>query len=380
MARTFLFANLARSSLAGGITNTATSLAVQSGGGAQFPSPSPSEQFALTLTDAATGLLKEIVYCTARPGFGDTLTVVRGQEGYTALNWTAGDPIANLWTAGQARSMVQQGQQQQQPENICTDSGTVNAYIGIYDPAIVSVVLGMPLRIRISNTNTGPSTFNPGSGAVAIVNGAGQPLNAGELRAGLVYELMWNGTNYEIIGPSGQSIPTGSIFPFAASVAPSGGWLVCNGASVLRATYPNLNAVMAADGYPYGFADGTHFNLPDLRGRVPAGIDGAASRLSSATMTPDGDTLGAVGGTEQVTLNTTQIPSHNHAITDPGHLHELDMDVGNLGGVGVGLIIQQGTLVNTHVATTGITIANTGGGLAHLNVQPTLLVNYIIKT
>jgi microcystin-dependent protein len=342
----------------------------------------------LTLTDAATGLLKEIVYCTARPGLGDTMTVTRGQEGYTALNWTAGDPIANLWTAGQAQSMVQTGDQQGQGQNYAVDSGTPDHYVGIYTPAITTHVPGMPLRLKIGagNTSTGAAAFfNPGSGSLAVVNGAGQNPAAGEIRGNMIYEFMFNGVAYEVIGPSGQTIPAGVITAYGASTPPPGGWLICDGASVLRATYPGLNAVMSIDGYPYGFADSTHFNLPDLRGRVPAGIDGAANRLTTATMTVD--TLGGNGGAEQVILDTTMIPSHNHTITDTGHSHNLpspldDAQFGNLGGTGVGLplIGQNVTPLTTDPATTGITITNTGGGLGHLNVQPTLIVNYIIKT
>jgi hypothetical protein len=59
----------------------------------------------MTLIDAATGVIKEIIHCTARSG--DVCTVVRAQESTTALAWLAGDLIANLWTAGSAEAMVQ---------------------------------------------------------------------------------------------------------------------------------------------------------------------------------------------------------------------------------------------------------------------------------
>jgi len=102
---TFLFANNASSTLAAPISNSATSLTLASGAGAEFPNPSAGQQFALTLNDAATGLLTEIVYCTARSG--DTLTVVRAQEGTVAQNWLAGDLAASLITAGNLAAMQQ---------------------------------------------------------------------------------------------------------------------------------------------------------------------------------------------------------------------------------------------------------------------------------
>jgi hypothetical protein len=106
MSTLFIFANNASSTLSAPITNTATQLVVASGTGNEFPNPSGSQQFAATLNDAATGLLNEIVYCTARAG--DTFTtVVRGQEGTAPLSWLAGDLIANLLTAGQMAAMQQ---------------------------------------------------------------------------------------------------------------------------------------------------------------------------------------------------------------------------------------------------------------------------------
>lgn len=102
----FLFANDAASTLAAPISNSALTLSVASGQGAEFPNPSAGQQFAATLNDAATGLLTEIVYCTARSG--DTFTtIVRAQESTTAQNWLAGDLIANLCTAGQMAAMQQ---------------------------------------------------------------------------------------------------------------------------------------------------------------------------------------------------------------------------------------------------------------------------------
>jgi len=105
MATIFLFANDASSTLAGPITNAATAVTLASGTGALFPNPSAGQQFSLTFNDAATGLLTEIVYCTARTG--DTLTIVRAQESTVAQSWLAGDLAANLVTAGQMAAMVQ---------------------------------------------------------------------------------------------------------------------------------------------------------------------------------------------------------------------------------------------------------------------------------
>jgi hypothetical protein len=102
----FIFANDAATTLAGPISASATQLTVSSGTGAEFPNPSSGQQFSATLNDAATGLLTEVIYCTARSG-DNFNPIVRGQEGTTALSWLAGDLIANMLTAGQMAAMVQ---------------------------------------------------------------------------------------------------------------------------------------------------------------------------------------------------------------------------------------------------------------------------------
>ena len=119
MSDTFIFANNASSTLAGPISTSATELNLASGTGALFPDTSAGQQFALTLNDAATGLLTEIVYCTER--VSDTLTVVRAQEGTVAQNWLAGDLAANLVTSGQMAAMVQTSALY--PSRIITASG-----------------------------------------------------------------------------------------------------------------------------------------------------------------------------------------------------------------------------------------------------------------
>lgn|GEM_PF-1211624 len=100
-----LFANNATSTLAGSISNVAVTCNLAPGTGALFPNPGADEYFVMTFTDAATGILKEIVHVTGRAS--DTLTIVRAQEGTTALAWTAGDIAAHLNTAGTMQGLVQ---------------------------------------------------------------------------------------------------------------------------------------------------------------------------------------------------------------------------------------------------------------------------------
>ena len=99
MALTLLAANNAQTVLAAGISASATSMTVNSGTGALFPAPSAGVSFfKLTLIDAATGQLTEIVHVTARTG--DVMTIERAQEGTAARAWSANDIAANMMTAG----------------------------------------------------------------------------------------------------------------------------------------------------------------------------------------------------------------------------------------------------------------------------------------
>jgi microcystin-dependent protein len=163
------------------------------------------------------------------------------------------------------------------------------------------------------------------------------------------------------------AIPAGVIWPYAGAAAPSG-WLLANGNAVSRTTYASL---FTAIGTTYGVGDGsTTFNLPDLTGRTVAGKESAATRLTSAGGGVDGATLGATGGGETHTLTSGQIPAHAHPLNSPNSYFLMRTSGGSVGlTAGSGL-----------ADTVSNTSNNTGGGSAHPNVQPTIVLNYVIKT
>lgn len=155
--------------------------------------------------------------------------------------------------------------------------------------------------------------------------------------------------------------PVGGIASYGGTTDPSASWLICDGRSLVRATYPALFTALAV---AYGSVDGTHFNIPDLRGRVPVGVDGAAARLTAS------DAIGNGAGAEKHTLSTGEMPSHAHG---SGSAWEFMMwrpgDAANWPG-GAGLPYPE-----VHQAN----VANAGGGGAHNNMQPYQVVNYIIR-
>lgn len=67
--------------------------------------------------------------------------------------------------------------------------------------------------------------------------------------------------------------PPGTIIIWPGTSTAPANWLYCDGSSLLRTDYPALFTVL---GTSFGAVDGTHFSLPDLRGRFPVGRDGSA--------------------------------------------------------------------------------------------------------
>lgn len=93
-----IWANVAKTTLAGPINATTTTIVVQAGSGALFPNPGQNQYFTVTMIPASTGIPGEIMWCTGRSG--DTLTVIRAQEGTTGTAYLAGDTVSNRVTAG----------------------------------------------------------------------------------------------------------------------------------------------------------------------------------------------------------------------------------------------------------------------------------------
>ena len=149
------------------------------------------------------------------------------------------------------------------------------------------------------------------------------------------------------------AVPTGSVLPFAGAVAPQS-YLLCDGSEVSKETYAGLFALI---GDTYGQAsEETVFKLPDMRGRVPVGA-GQGDSLTDRV-------LGASDGSEAHQLSIDEMPSHDHEINLNEHL--ANSASGN-----------QPTAVNP---TSGLMKSYmTGGDQPHNNMQPFLVVNYIIK-
>jgi microcystin-dependent protein len=95
-------------------------------------------------------------------------------------------------------------------------------------------------------------------------------------------------------------------------------WLLCDGSVYNIATYTFLGNQLGAT---FGGNGSTTFAVPDLRGRWRVALDSLGTRLTSATMSPNGNTLAATGGAQNQTLAANQIPPLTTGTESATHTH-----------------------------------------------------------
>ena len=156
-----------------------------------------------------------------------------------------------------------------------------------------------------------------------------------------------------------MSTPFLSEIKIASFNFPPKGWALCNG----QLLPINQNqALFSLLGTTYGGDGRVNFALPDLRGRVPIHMG-------------SGHTLGEKAGTEAVTINIQQLPTHLHFIN-------VNSGAGNATSP-TGAVIAKAP-ANAFAPPTNLvamnpqSVTNTGGSQAHPNQQPYLVLNFII--
>lgn len=185
----------------------------------------------------------------------------------------------------------------------------------------------------------------------------------------------------------------GEVHLFAGDFAPKG-WMICDGRTLNIREYAALYSLL---GTSFGGDGVTNFRIPDLQGCAPVGV-------SHGPLPSDGRSARAMGvrvGSETVTLTAEQIPSHSHAAPTTANASlQVSMTQGSLpqatadaylaegfyqgafashrieayAPAGAALSVELGGGQVTGVAT----VAPSGGGQPHPNMQPSLALTYII--
>jgi microcystin-dependent protein len=233
------------------------------------------------------------------------------------------------------------------------------------------------------------SLFGSGHEVVTSTTRPSSPITGQVVYETDTQELSW----YTGSGWSGL-IPAGTISAHSAATAPAG-WLLCYGQAVSRTTYAGLFAAISTT---YGAGNGsTTFNVPDMRGVRPAGLDNmggtAAGRLGSATA------RGALQGGQYMHQHThTYSGSGTSGNDSPDHGHQwpLASSQGGQGGGDIPARSMYGWDVNfrtgwravggynaadrphTHTMSwsgnTGTTFSGGSG-----NMPPSMVLTYVIR-
>jgi microcystin-dependent protein len=317
-------------------------------------------------------------------------------KGYGIRNSTSGSFTVNIKTLTGTGQYIPQGQtigvvcdgvsvRDLEVPGIRSTSNVVNVSVGtskidIKVPMAVSGTVSITGGIVVSGSSTMvATTFSSNISMLAQSDARFYDADSSNyiglqapssVSANIVYNLpATDGATGNVLQTNGAgslsftvAMPTGAVIPFAGTTTPTS-WLFCYGQAINRTTYSVLFDVI---GTTYGVGDGsTTFNIPDLRGRLVAGQDDmggtSANRLTGLSGGVDGDVLGASGGAETHTLTAGQLPTAATYQRETSH--------GGQSGV-------SGSGLAQSPAQTALTGANNE---AHNNVQPTLILNYIIR-
>lgn len=154
----------------------------------------------------------------------------------------------------------------------------------------------------------------------------------------------------------------GEIRAFGFERVPQG-WAACDGRMLSIAQNPVLYELL---GQRYGGDGISEFALPDLRGRTPIGWGQATNEMTLK--------LGTRAGDEATALTAAQVPSHSHGLQAASAPASTGVPAG-------AVLAQPGAAI--YAPPNGAqmapeSVAATGAGLPHSNMQPSLAVNWCI--
>jgi microcystin-dependent protein len=317
----------------------------------------------------------------------------------TPGNNATADPSIN-WQEGQAPSSVNDSarammasiaKHRDDVAGAIVTGGTATAFTVISYEAFDTLTRlnGQIIAFTPHVTNGATVTLNVDSlGAKPLRSAPSTELLAGTLIQGTPYVAVYNNSDavFYLQGFYGNpyNVPLGAGLDYWGVTAPNSAFVIPIGQAISRTTYASLFSLFSTT---YGPGDGsTTFNLPDRRGRVSAQMDPGGAVLTSATMTPDGNTRGATGGSQSSQLSTANLRAYTPAgsvsvaqgsfsyvvISNGANPTQSSSQVTQIGSGGSTqtISVQSATFTGT---------AQGGTSTAFTNVQPTIVCNYIIR-
>jgi microcystin-dependent protein len=212
-----------------------------------------------------------------------------------------------------------------------------------------------------------PTNWNDEHDVIAAADGVVLGVPAGAGASAPIQEM-----------PISSVFPAGFVAPFAGSVAPSG-WLICDGSLHNRSDLPALFTAIGT-AYNTGGEATTQFRIPDVRGRVIAGVDGGVGRLGSYIS----GALASTGGQESEQSYADVSVSGVNSITVGGTLTGVvhanatagsGSGAGSLAGDNAPVVVSGNLSGNNNIGASG-----GGNTRVATNIQPMIVMNMMIKT
>ena len=180
-------------------------------------------------------------------------------------------------------------------------------------------------------------------------------------------------------------MPAGSIIAFGGQEAPHG-WLLCTGEEVAKADWTILWTIIG-----HNFKDpallsdngvGT-FALPDMRGRLPLGVDNAGGPPANRVTDVAASEIGGNAGTDSTTLAVSNLPDHEHTLAGESGTQYYGIRTASgqpVDGDAITLSVEPGTGGTQGIASSGGIKTSDALGQSLDIMNPYLAVNYIIYT